>query len=155
MQSPTTLYICRLPANRMHTIGVALIWKRAPQVSWTITIVHHKYTTRQTCSTRDRHTPPPRLKQVWRRTDGRAHAQNITSPAGRLADYKKILFEKNNFDLTWCWMNKRWPEVTGQVMNITLTSQDGQPRQQWIKQYQTQNKIMAIKSQKLQAIRKT
>ena len=32
-------------------------------------------------------------------------------------------------------------KVTGghrTVINITLTSRDGQPRQQWIKQYQTQ-----------------
>ena len=78
---------------------------------YTTTTLHDKRAPHATAT-----LPPPQgLKQVWRRTDGRAQVQNITSPAGRLADYKKILFGENNFDLTWCWKNKKWPEVTGQV----------------------------------------
>ena len=65
--------------NKLYTINT-LHDKRAPHATATL--------------------PPQDLSKSEEETDGRAQVQNITSPAGRLADYKKILFEKNNFYLT-------------------------------------------------------
>ena len=65
--------------NTLYTINT-LHDKRAPHASATL--------------------PPQDLSKSEEEPDGRAQVQNITSPTGRLADCKKILFEKNNFDLT-------------------------------------------------------
>ena len=63
---------------------------------YTITILHDKRASPATAT-----LPPPQdLSKSEEEADGRAQAPNITSPAGRLADSKKNLFEKNNFDLT-------------------------------------------------------
>ena len=62
---------------------------------YTINTLHDKRAPHATAT-----RPPQDLSKSEEETDGRAQVQNITSPAGRLADYKKILFEKNNFDLT-------------------------------------------------------
>ena len=62
---------------------------------YTINTLHDKRAPHATAT-----LPPQDLSKSEEETDGRAQVQNITSPAGRLADYKKILFGENNFDLT-------------------------------------------------------
>ena len=62
---------------------------------YTITTLHDKRASPATAT-----LPPQDLSKSEEEADGRAQAPNITSPAGRLADSKKNLFEKNNFDLT-------------------------------------------------------
>ena len=64
---------------------------------YTINILHDK---RASPATTTLPPPPQDLSKSEEEPDGRAQAPNITSPAGRLADSKKNLFEKNNFDLT-------------------------------------------------------